>query len=66
MTFTLKEWVGKSKKGEVCGVVGCDQKPTNKCTKCSNHYCYGHVKTHFHIETTKDTQDWKNWTEKLR
>ncbi len=40
MTSIIDEWSDKSKKGELCGVLGCGEKPTTMCAICFRHYCY--------------------------
>jgi hypothetical protein len=66
MTFTLDEWSDKSKKGEVCGVLGCRQKPTTRCAKCSRHYCYQDLQNHKHIVTDREMEEEREKTEQLR
>lgn len=46
--FTLDEWAKQSKEGEVCGMFGCTSEPSSQCPICGNHYCYDHIKAHFH------------------
>jgi len=41
--ITLDEWAEKSRKGEVCGILGCQNKPVKKCPHCRNHYCQEHA-----------------------
>ncbi len=38
-----------SERGEVCGMFGCQVKPTSQCPECSNHYYYEHIKMHIHV-----------------
>jgi hypothetical protein len=42
------EWKEMSERGEVCGILGCQEKPSSKCSKCSDIYCYEHIHTHYH------------------
>ncbi len=42
----FNEWREMSKRGEVCGMFGCQVKPTSQCPECSNHYCYEHINMH--------------------
>jgi len=46
--ITWQEWKEKSEQGEVCGILGCYQKPVIQCPKCLNWYCDGHKDIHFH------------------
>jgi len=64
--FDHNEWKNNSKKGLVCGIMLCRNSPIKQCPKCSFHYCYEHVKTHFHIDPPKDLESRKEDTEKLR
>lgn len=41
--ITVDEWAEKSRRGEVCGILGCKNKPVNKCPHCGNHYCQEHA-----------------------
>jgi hypothetical protein len=52
--MTEGEWISKSKKGELCGVLGCMHPPTSECPKCWNHYCSGHLDLHVHKVTNED------------
>lgn len=40
--ITMAEWRGRSRAGELCGILGCGEKPVVKCMHCGNHYCRGH------------------------
>lgn len=44
-----EEWANRSKDGLVCGMLNCPEKPTSKCPICFNHYCFEHLKYHFHV-----------------
>ena len=44
-----EEWVRKSQRGEVCSVVGCKNKPTNRCDTCKIHICSDHLDAHVHL-----------------
>ena len=44
-----KEWRNRSQNGEVCGLLGCEVVPKNKCPICNNFYCLEHIKIHYHI-----------------
>jgi len=35
-------WAAKSRRGETCGIFGCDKLPYTKCEHCGNHYCEEH------------------------
>jgi predicted nucleic acid-binding protein len=50
-SFTSEEWKARSIKGDVCAVPMCSNPPKNKCPKCSVHYCYDHIKNHYHVVT---------------
>ena len=41
--ITVDEWAEKSRRGEVCGILGCKNKPVIKCPHCGNHYCREHA-----------------------
>ena len=41
-----QEWSNRSINGEVCGMMGCEEDPTSKCTHCNHFYCYEHIKIH--------------------
>jgi len=49
-----------SESGEVCGMFGCQVKPTSQCPKCSNHYCYKHIKMHIHVTDENPFEAAKN------
>lgn len=38
----LIDWAARSRKGEVCGILGCFIKPIRKCPHCGNYYCEEH------------------------
>ena len=40
--FTIAEWREASRQGNVCGILGCTDKPVTKCSHCGNHYCRKH------------------------
>lgn len=40
---TLDEWAAKSRRGEVCGILGCKNKPVKRCPHCGLHYCQEHA-----------------------
>jgi len=40
--WDLEVLAAKSRKGEVCGILGCQNKPTVKCKHCFNMYCEEH------------------------
>jgi hypothetical protein len=46
---SISKWNEMSELGEVCGMFGCQVKPTSQCSECSNHYCYEHIKMHIHV-----------------
>jgi hypothetical protein len=45
----IEEWKKRSESGEVCGIFGCEDKPTVHCPRCGNWYCKEHSFVHFHI-----------------
>jgi hypothetical protein len=51
------EWIKRSQKGELCGVLGCMHPPTSQCSKCMNHYCSGHLDLHVHKVTDDEAAD---------
>ena len=63
---TAAEWDDKSKRGEVCGVLGCGEKATSRCPDCSRHYCYLHIKIHGHIMTDKEVEEQSKSAEQLK
>ena len=42
LKFDVEIWAAKSRKGEVCGILGCGETPVVKCDHCGNHYCEEH------------------------
>ena len=36
------EWAVMSKRGEVCGILGCQNEPIVTCLHCGNGYCGEH------------------------
>ena len=40
--WDIETWAARSRKGEVCGILGCSNKPVAKCTHCGNYYCKEH------------------------
>lgn len=40
--WDVEAWAARSRKGEVCGIFGCPNKPTVKCKHCFNMYCEEH------------------------
>jgi hypothetical protein len=64
--ITGDEWISKSQKGELCGILGCMHPPTSQCPKCKNHYCYGHLDLHMHKVTDEEEADQNKRTEKLK
>lgn len=39
-------WLEATKKGLLCGIINCKEKPKDKCQKCGLHYCIEHFKEH--------------------
>lgn len=54
---TLDEWAEKSRRGEVCGIFGCKNKPVVKCPHCGNWYCKQHA---FVLDTPGHQERGKN------
>jgi hypothetical protein len=46
--ITEEEWINKSQRGELCGVLGCTHPPTDQCSICVSYYCSGHLDLHVH------------------
>ena len=44
----IGEWKRRSENGEVCGILGCEDKPAIHCQNCGNWYCKDHSTIHFH------------------
>lgn len=44
----IGEWKKRSERGEVCGILGCEDRPTIHCPRCGNWYCKEHSYVHFH------------------
>lgn len=42
MEISAEEWREKSKRGEVCGILGCPDPPEERCPHCGCHYCRDH------------------------
>lgn len=64
--ITGDQWVEKSQRGELWGVIGCMNPPTTQCPKCKNHYCNDHLGTHMHVVTDEETSDQNRRDESLR
>ena len=48
--ITGDEYHEKSVKGELCGIVGCTENPSEVCPTCGGHYCKEHIRIHFHFK----------------
>ena len=46
-------------EGLVCDIMLCRNSPIKQCPRCLLHYCFEHVKTHFHptVSATKAVTD---------
>ena len=66
MALTLDEWREKSRKGEKCFILGCNENPTTKCNICNLHICYNHLSIHFHEVTEKDSKNEEKNIESLK
>jgi predicted nucleic acid-binding protein len=64
--FTVEEWRDRSKKGEVCAVIACLNPSKNRCPTCFLHYCYQHVKSHFHRTTDQEIKQPKKEKQTLK
>jgi hypothetical protein len=53
------EWEARSKKGIVCGMLLCYNKPNSQCPKCLNHYCYEHLYSHLHVADAASDEEEK-------
>lgn len=42
LLIQVEEWKKRSENGYVCGIFGCDGKPSVFCPHCSNWYCNEH------------------------
>lgn len=40
--WNVQVWAASSRKGDVCGIWMCDERPVIKCTHCGNWYCEEH------------------------
>lgn len=38
----VEEWKKRSELGDVCGIFGCEGKPSVFCSHCGNWYCDEH------------------------
>lgn len=65
-SFTLEEWKTRSINGEVCAVPMCSNPPKIQCPNCFVHYCYDHVKNHFHRVSGKQIERWNKEKENLK
>lgn len=65
-SIDFNEWEERSKKGQLCGVMGRSNEPTTRCPKCLKHYCYEHLQGHGHIKTDQEVDEDKNGNEKLQ
>lgn len=56
--WDIELWAAKSRRGEVCGILGCSNEVVIKCPYCENWYCKEHKDSHFHtrdfIDKRKD------------
>jgi len=43
-----EEYIEASKKGLLCGIVGCLNKPEWQCPRCGHYYCGQHKNIHLH------------------
>lgn len=44
----VEQWGNESKKGLVCGIVGCNEPVEVRCGICKYGYCTEHKGSHFH------------------
>ena len=52
----MNRLVDLGKKEGLCGIVNCYSKPTTKCKKCTNYYCYEYFKSHIDIVTDSELE----------
>ena len=45
----INQWTRRSRKGGICGIVNCFNKPTKQCKKCTNYYCSEHFRSHLDL-----------------
>ncbi|MGC2308181.1 MAG: hypothetical protein WA461_07245 [Nitrososphaeraceae archaeon] len=45
----INEWTRRSREEDICGIVGCFNKPTTQCKKCTNYYCLEHFPSHLDL-----------------
>lgn len=45
----INEWIRRSRKEGICGIVSCFNKPTTRCKKCTTYYCSEHFPPHFDL-----------------
>ena len=51
----IEEWKIRSERGDVCGIVGCEDEPIVYCPRCGNWYCGEHSHMHFHLKLPNQT-----------
>jgi hypothetical protein len=56
MSFSSEDWRNKSIKGDVCARAFGSNPPKNQCPTCFVHYCYDHVKGHYHVVTDEQIE----------
>ena len=44
----VEKWKIESKKGLLCGIVGCNEPVETRCNICKHGYCLNHKNSHFH------------------
>lgn len=64
--YTSEEWRNRSINGEVCARIPCTNPPKNQCPKCLVHYCYDHIKNHYHRVTNEELKEQHNKEESLK
>jgi hypothetical protein len=64
-SWTDKEWNDRSRRGEVCRIIGCHDAPTSQCPTCHVHSCYQHIQSHLHIITDVEIERRENEAESL-
>jgi hypothetical protein len=52
----IEEWRLEIKNTDLCGIVKCYNKPTNKCNKCTNYYCSEHFASHIDLLPNGETE----------
>jgi hypothetical protein len=60
------KWSERSKLGDICNVLGCQNKPSAQCPTCSHYYCYEDILNHRHIISKEEAGAQTTRDEKIR